>query len=59
MSKNQKPQVRPEDVLAQLRAILWPDDDTEHEWDSDTLGEIGNALIEGGYCPDELRKQGT
>ena len=39
----------PLDVLARVRAILWPVDDPDGAWSPDTLDEIAGALTAAGY----------
>ena len=39
-------------LLAQLREILWPDGDTDHQWSPDTIDEIAHAMIAEGYGPE-------
>lgn len=43
--------VEPEDILVQLQQILWPEGDPDHEWDSDTLGYIGELMHQHGFAP--------
>ena len=46
----------PEGLLDEIQEILWPEGDAEHQWSPDTLDEIAEALIRGGYCPAGLRE---
>lgn len=40
-------------VLRELAEILWPGGDADHEWDSDTLGEIGEVMYRAGLRPPD------
>ncbi len=43
----------PQNILNQIREVLWPEGDMDHEWDSETVDEVAAVLISGGYGPTE------
>jgi hypothetical protein len=43
--------VDPWSVINRIASLLWPHGATDHEWDSDVLGEIGNVMEEAGFKP--------
>jgi hypothetical protein len=41
------------ELVRTLQATLWPNNSPDHEWDSDTLGTIGNIMSDAGLGSDE------
>lgn len=41
-----------EEVLDDIRNILWPGGDKDHEWNADTVDAVSKLLIDFGYGPN-------
>jgi hypothetical protein len=56
-----------EELLMDIREILWPLGDKDHSWNADTIDEVARALIAAGYgptvplppCADDCGSPGT
>lgn len=41
--------------LEKVQDLLWPNGDRDHEWGSETIDGVADALIEAGIGPDYTR----
>lgn len=41
-------------LVQRIRDILWPNGNTDHEWDSDTMAAVAEALQDEGVGPQQL-----
>jgi hypothetical protein len=46
-----------EALIAMIRDILWPEENADHEWDAETVEEVGRILTENGRGPKKKSKR--
>jgi len=45
------------ECLERIVNIMWPDGDTDHEWDADTTSDVAAILQDYGLHVDNLKKR--
>ncbi len=44
-------------AVEEIQELLWPEEDHNHEWDSDTPADIAQVLVDWGFGPPEMEDE--